>query len=131
MENNLEVGKSHHEICAELNISQRTYFRHVKRIMNEDSKIWDKVHIDSAQYRAVRLIEALQNTSNLCKQIINDPNSRASDKIEAAKTLCISETHIFKIVQDGPVFKMSLPIFHNNNNRQELNDNNNNKQLPN
>ena len=27
----------------ELQISEATYYRHVKRIMNEDAKIWDKV----------------------------------------------------------------------------------------
>ena len=134
MEQELELGKSHHDIMNELQISQATYYRHVKRIMNEDSKIWDKVHIDSAQYRAVRLIEALQNTSNLCKQIMNDPKSRAYDRIEAAKTLCLSEGHIFRLVNEGPVFKVELPLYPTkNHNQQELtadNDDTNNNRLP-
>ena len=113
----------------ELQISEATYYRHVKRIMNEDAKIWDKVHMDSAKYRAERLIDALLNCVNLCKQIMNNPNEKPADRIEAAKTLCIAETNIFKIVNEGPSFRVSLPLFRNNNNHQELNDNDT-KQLP-
>ena len=130
MEQNLELGKSHRDIMNELQISEATYYRHVKRIMDEDSKIWDKVHMDSAKYRATQLMDALLNCVNLCKQIMNDPKSRASDRIEAAKTLCIAETNIFKIIQEGPVFKVSLPLFPKDNNQQESINNNNSKQLP-
>ena len=136
MEQNLELGKTHNDIMNELQIKPATYYRHVKRIMDTDAKIWDKVHMDSARYRATRLIDALLNCVNVCKQIINDPSSRAADRIEAAKTLCISETHIFKIIQDRPVFKMSLPLplfpknnngngNHNHNNELTLTDNDN------
>ena len=132
MEQNLELGKSHEDIIKELGISRSTYFRHVKRIMDQDAEIWDKVHMDSAKYRATQLMDALLNCVNLCKQIMNDPKSRASDRIEAAKTLCIAETNIFKIIQEGPVFKVSLPLFPKDNNQQEsIKDNNNSKQVPN
>ena len=87
--------------------------------------------MDSAKYRATQLMDALLNCVNLCKQIMNDPKSKASDRIEAAKTLCIAETNIFKIVQEGPVFKVSLPLYPKDNNQQELTNNNNSKQLPN
>ena len=128
MEQNLELGKSHRDIMNELQISEATYYRHDKRIMDEDAKVWDKVHMDSAKYRAQQLIDALLNCVNLCKQIMNDPKSRASDRIEAAKTLCIAETNIFKIVNEGPVFRVSLPVFPNNH-QQELTDKDT-KQLP-
>jgi predicted DNA-binding transcriptional regulator AlpA len=128
MEQNLELGKSHNDIIQELGISRATYYRHVKRIMDEDAKIWDKVHMDSAKYRAQRLVDSLLNCVNLCKQIMNDPKARPVDRIEAAKTLCISEAQIYKIVENGPTFKVSLPIYPNNH--QELNNDNNTKQLP-
>ena len=115
MEQNLELGKSHRDIMNELQISQATYYRHVKRIMNEDAKAWEKIHMDSAEYRAQRLIDDLLNCVNLCKQIMNDESARPNDRLEAAKTLCIAESNIFKIVNDGPVFKVSLPIFPNKN----------------
>jgi hypothetical protein len=55
--------------------------------------------------------------------------------IEASKTLCIAETNIYKIVQEGPTFRVSLPLVPNNKNHQESISNNNNndgtKQLPN
>ena len=132
MEQNLPLGKGHNDIIKELGISRATYFRYVKRIQDEDAEIWDKVHMDSAKYRATQLMDALLNCVNLCKQIMNDPKSRASDRIEAAKTLCIAETNIFKIIQEGPVFKVSLPLFPKDNNQQEsIKDNNNSKQVPN
>ena len=131
MEQNLELGKSHRDIMNELQISEATYYRHVKRIMDEDAKVWDKVHMDSAKYRSQRLIDDLLNCVNLCKQITNDENARPNDRIEASKTLCIAEANIFKMVNEGPTFRVSLPVFKNNNNHQALNNNNNNKQLPN
>ncbi len=133
MEQNLELGKSHRDIMNELQISEATYYRHVKRIMDEDAKIWDKVHMDSAKYRSQRLIDDLLNCVNLCKQIMNNPNEKPADRIEAAKTLCISEAQIYKIVECGPTFKPTLPIYPKNNN-PELTDNSNDdstKQLPN
>ena len=111
MEQNLPLGKGHNDIIKELGISRATYFRYVKRIQDEDAEIWDKVHMDSAKYRATQLMDALLNCVNLCKQIMNDPKSRANDRIEAAKTLCIAETNIFKIVNEGPVFKVSVYLF--------------------
>lgn len=128
MEQNLELGKSHRDIMNELQISQATYYRYVRKIMDQDAKIWDKVHMDSAKYRAQRLVDSLLNCVNLCKSIMNNPNEKAYDRIEASKTLCIAETNIFKIVNEGPVFRVSLPVFPNNN-QESINSNN--KQLPN
>ena len=130
MEQNLELGKSHRDIMNELQISEATYYRHVKRIMDEDAKVWDKVHMDSARYRSQRLIDDLLNCVNLCKQIMNDENARPNDRIEASKTLCIAETNIYKIVEEGPTFRVSLPLYPNN--QESINNNNDStKQLPN
>ena len=106
------------------------YYRHVKRIMDEDAKFG--IRFTWTLQIQGPTMDALLNCVNLCKQIMNDPKSRASDRIEAAKTLCIAETNIFKIIQEGPVFKVSLPLFPKDNNQQEsIKDNNNSKQLPN
>ena len=97
MEQNLELGKSHEDIIQQLGISRATYYRHVKRIMDTDAKLWDSLHMDSAKYRAQRLVDSLLNCINcinLCKQIMNDENAKVSDRIEASKTLCIAETNI-------------------------------------
>ena len=53
------LGCSYEEIMQKLNISRPTYHRHINRIYKEDAKIWDKVHIDSAKYRAAKLIQSL------------------------------------------------------------------------
>ena len=99
--------------------------------MDEDTKIWDKVHMDSAKYRAQRLVDSLLNCVNLCKKIMNDENAKVSDRIEASKTLCIAETNIYKIVEEGPTFRVSLPLYHNNNQESICNNNDSTKQLPN
>ena len=129
MEQNLESGKSHRDIMQELQISQATYYRYVRKIMEQDAKIWDKVHMDSAKYRAQRLVDSLLNCVNLCKSIMNNPNEKAYDRIEASKTLCIAEAQIFKLVESGPIFRVNLdlPV---SNNQQALTDNST-KELPN
>jgi DNA invertase Pin-like site-specific DNA recombinase len=53
------LGCSHEEIMQKLNISRPTYHRHINTIYKEDAKIWDKVNIDSAKYRAAKLIQSL------------------------------------------------------------------------
>ena len=132
MEQNLELGKSHEDIIQQLGISRATFYRHVKRIMKQDEKVWDKVHMHSAKYRAQRLVDSLLNCVNLCKQIMNDENAKNSERIEAAKTLCIAETNIYKIVEEGPTFRVSLPLYPNNNHQESISNNNDStKQLPN
>ena len=86
----------------------------------------------SAKYRAQRLVDSLLNCVNLCKQIMNDENAKNSERIEAAKTLCIAETNIYKIVEEGPTFRVSLPLYPNNNHQESISNNNDStKQLPN
>lgn len=108
LEQNLPLGKGHNDIIRELNISPRTYFRHVKRIMDQDAEIWDKVHMDSAKYRATQLMESLFTAVRVCKEIIEDKNTNPSDRILAVKTLCEAHANAFKIVSDGPTFRPSL-----------------------
>ena len=130
MEQNLELGKSHEDIIQQLNISRATYYRHVKRIMDEDAKIWDKVHMDSAKYRAQRLVESLLNCVNVCKQIMNDPKTKPDDRIEAYKTAAEASANIYKLVAEGPTFKVTVSQSKLPFDNQEL-TNNDTKQLPN
>ena len=109
MNQNLELGKTHEEVIQELHIPRTTYYRRVKEVMNEDAKAWDKVHIDSVKYRAVRLIDSLLNCVILCKSIMNNPNEDSRVRIEASQTLCIAEAQIFKLVESGPVFRVQIP----------------------
>ena len=44
---------------------------------------------------------------------MNDENAKSDDRLEAAKTLCVAEANIFKLVNDGPTFKPTLPIYPN------------------
>ena len=132
MEQNLELGKSHEDIIQQLGISRATFYRHVKRIMKQDEKVWDKITYAFCKVQAQRLVDSLLNCVNLCKQIMNDENAKNSERIEAAKTLCIAETNIYKIVEEGPTFRVSLPLYPNNNHQESISNNNDStKQLPN
>ena len=82
--------------------------------MQQDSKLWDKVIIDSAKYRALELIELLEFTKNSCIEIANDRNTKPDDRIEALTTACVAQANIFKMVNEGPVFKVTLPLFKDN-----------------
>jgi hypothetical protein len=119
----------HEEIRQKLQISRPTYHRHINRIMKEDAEIWDKVHIDSAKYRATKLIQTLDKCVNLCRGIRDDQKNKPEDRIDAAKTMCEALKNLFKSVNEGPTFKPSLSLSHNNN--QELNNDNDKKELPN
>jgi hypothetical protein len=45
-----------------------TYYWYKRWIQKEDAKIWDKVHIDSAKYRAGQLIQLLEECYLLTNQ---------------------------------------------------------------
>ena len=65
--------------------------------------------MDSAKYRATRLMDGLFNCVNVCKQIRDSPNTKPDDRMEAARTICEAEANIFKLVNEGPTFRVSLP----------------------
>ena len=113
--------KHDYEIIRELQIPEQTFYQYKRRIMKEDAKLWDKIIIDSAKYRALELIQLLEHTKNSCIEIANDPNTKPDDKIDALETACISQAHIFKIINEGPTFRITTPIFkHNNNNEIKI-----------
>ena len=103
------------DIIRELQIPEQTYYQYKSRIMKQDSKLWDKVIIDSAKFRAVELIKLLEFTRNECVEIAKDPNTKPDDRIEALTTACVAQANIFKMINDGPTFRITTPIFKNNN----------------
>jgi hypothetical protein len=127
--------KHDYEIIRELQIPEQTFYQYKKRIQKQDAKLWDKVIIDSAKFRALELIQLLEFTKNECVEIAKDPNTKPDDRIEALTTACVAQANIFKMINDGPTFRITLPLFKDKNkNTLELNCNNNNnnsKQLPN
>ena len=102
-------------IIRELQIPEQTFYQYKRRIMKQDAKLWDKVIIDSAKYRALELIQLLEFTKNECVEIAKDPNTKPDDKIEALTTACVAQANIFKMINDGPTFRITTPIFKNNN----------------
>ena len=132
LDQRLELGKSHEDIMQELQISQATYYRYVKRIMEQDAQAWEKQYLDSAKYRAVQLLTDLQNCRNLCLKVAMDDKEHSRDRIEAYKTAAEASANIYKLVAEGPTFRVTvkqskLPF--DNNHQQELTDKDT-KQLP-
>jgi hypothetical protein len=126
LENNVERNLSHEDIIGELNISRATYYRHVKRIMDQDAKVWDEVYLDSAKYRAAQLMDCFNNCIKVCKEILADPKTKADDRMEAARTICEAQANILKLVSDGPTFRPSLRLsyLYPNQNQESINNNN-------
>jgi hypothetical protein len=130
LENNLERGLGHEDIIKELGISRATYYRYVRRIYKHYEKVWDEIYLPSVKYRTVQLADCFNTCIQFCKEIMDDPNTKPSDRIEAAKTMCEAQANLAKLAMDGPTFRPSLRLSSPYNNHQEL-DNNSNKELPN
>ena len=41
---------------------------------------------------------------------MEDENQQTKDRMEASRTMCEAAANIFKIVNEGPVFKVSIPL---------------------
>ena len=130
LENNVERNLSHEDIIQQLGISRATYYRHVKRIMDQDAKVWDKIYLDSAKYRAAQLMDCFNHCIKVCKEVLADPKAKPGDRMEAARTICEAQANISKLVNEGPVFQPSLRLS-TYNNHESLNNNNSAKELPN
>ena len=132
LENNVERNLSHEDIIQQLGISRATYYRHVKRIMDQDAKVWDEVYLDSAKYRAAQLMDCFNNCIKVCKEILADSKAKPGDRMEAARTIR-RQANISKLVNDGPTFTPSLRLSYPNTNQESLSNNNNNdyQKLPN
>lgn len=101
--------KTDAEIIRELNIPEQTFYSYKKRIQKHDAKLWDKVYLDSAKFRAVELIQLLDYTKNLCLKIAGNPTSMDKDRVEAAKTACEAQANIVKLLNEGPTFRVTIP----------------------
>ena len=106
--------KTDPEIIKELGILAPTYYKYKKRIQTQDAKLWDKNIIDSAKARAVELVQLLDYTKNLCLKIADNPTSFDKDRIEAARTACEAQVNILKLINEGPTFRLSLPVQRSN-----------------
>ena len=103
----------------------QTYYSYKKRIQKQDAEIWEKVHIDSAKYRATRLLERLEECELLAVKIRDDENIDPKDRLEAGRTACEAAANIFKIVNEGPTFRTSTKLPY----KESINSNN--ERLPN
>ena len=124
MENNLKLGLTHEDIIKQLGISRSTYYRHVRRIHKEYEKVWSQCYAQSAVYYASQLVQRLEECINLCKSIRDNPNE------DSKVRMCIAEAQLFKIMESGPTFKPTVPIFPKNHNNQPELTYNDTKQLP-
>ena len=122
MEQNLKLGLTHEDIIKQLGIPRATYFRHLRRIYKEYEKVWDQCYAESAVYYASQLVQRLEECINLCKSIRDNPNEDSKVRMEASQNMCIAEAQLFKIMESGPSFKVSIstPIFPKNQQALQL-----------
>jgi hypothetical protein len=114
------VNCSHQEIMEKIQISRPTYHRYIRRMLTEDSKIWDEVHMDSANYRATRLMDSLFNCIKVFNEIMDSPNAKPDDRMEAARTICEAEANVYKLVLEGPTFKTTIKLPSNESINKQL-----------
>jgi hypothetical protein len=103
-------NKTDTQIINELKMPVQTFYSYKKRIQKQDAQIWEKVHLDSAKYRATKLIQSLEECFYINRQIAINEKEQAKDRIEASRTMCEAAANIFKLVNEGPTFRVSLPI---------------------
>ena len=97
------------QICEYLNIPLLTLYNYKQRITQEDAKAWIMLHQESGQYRAVELVNILDECKNLALSISRDSKHDPRLRLEANKVAAESAANIMKIVCEGPTFKTSLP----------------------
>ena len=100
---------SDRQICEYLNMPLPTLYNYKQRITRQDSQAWNQLHADSGQYRAVELVNILDECKNLALSISRDSNHDPRLRLEANKVAAESAANIMKIVLEGPTFKTSLP----------------------
>ena len=100
----IEKGLSPSQIIEQLQIDRSTYFRYVKQLRARDEKIWEKVEIDNAKYRALSLLRSFEETVRVCTNIANSERCSNKDRIEARKAVDMANAHIFRLVHEGPMF---------------------------
>ena len=100
---------SDEEIIDQLRINDRTFRRYKARIEKEYSKVWEKESIDRARYAYAKFNRTLEYCYRETKKIIDNPNSKPLERIEAIKTLDVLASQIATLAKDGPVFKPQLP----------------------
>ena len=79
------------------------------QIVESKSNIIRGMIIDSAKYRASRLIERLEECEILAVIIRDDEKNEPRDRLETGKTACEAGANIYKLINEGPTFRVSLP----------------------
>lgn len=97
------------QIINKLKMPVQTFYTYKKRIQKQDAQIWEKVHIDSAKYRAAKLIQSFEECLYINRQIAISEKQQTRDRMEASRAMCEAAANIFKLVNEGPTFRVSLP----------------------
>ena len=106
-----QYNKTDTEIIKELDMSEQTFYEYKKRVFEQDAELWTKVNMDSAMARAQELIELLDYTKIECMKISMDTaNNSSKDRMEALKTACEAQANIVKLINQGPTFRLSIPM---------------------
>jgi len=100
---------SDNEIIQQLKITEPTFYRYKRRLRKIYTKTWETMNRDNTKYAYAKLNNTLEYCYRETKKIIDSPDSKATDKIEAIKALDVIASQMAKLSKHGPIFTPSLP----------------------
>lgn len=85
------------EMIKRSGLPERTFYWYKRKIIEEQARIWNKITIDNPKYRAIRLIQSLEQSVVLNKEIRDNPKYSIKDRLEASKNVIQVETHLYRL----------------------------------
>ena len=105
----IDKNLSDDEIIEQMQISEPTFYRIKKKLRQQITKTWEKENKDNTNNSHARLSRTLEYCYRETKKIIDDHNTKTSDRIEAIKTLDVLAAQIATLEDKGPIFTPTLP----------------------
>jgi len=105
----IDQNLSDDEIIQQMQISVPTFYRIKKKIRQQYTRTWQKENKDNTKHAHARLSRTLEYCYRETKKIIDNPNTKNADRIEAIKTLDVLAAQIAKLEDKGPSFTPVLP----------------------
>jgi hypothetical protein len=87
------------EMIEKSGLPERTFYWYKRKIIEEQAQIWNTIAIDNPKYRAIKLIEALEKSVVLNKEIRDNPKYSIKDRTEASKNVIQVETYLYRLAE--------------------------------
>ena len=104
-----EDNLSDYQIIEQLQINRRTFYRYKKKLRVIYEKEWAKNNTANTLYSYGKFYDSLEYGYREAKKIVDNPNSKPLERIEAIKTMCSAKQQIAQLDRKGPIFQPQLP----------------------